>query len=154
MKKVLLAVDSTKGALRAAETFMSLFRCVKPEAVILLHVQKIEGYSLMDDALLSVGEMETLKEALEGTEYKEKLDLKSRKVIEYFEKILSDGGITGIKPLIREGHPAEEILETAKEEEADLIVMGSRGARAHNFFMGSVSREVVNRAEIPVLIAR
>jgi nucleotide-binding universal stress UspA family protein len=154
MKNVLLAVDNTKGALKATETLVKLFHYAKPETVVLFHVQKIEGYSLMDDALLSVGEMETLKDSLKGTDYQEKLDQRSEKIIDHFRKILEENGISGIKTVIKEGHPAEEILEAAKREGAEMVVMGSRGARSHNLFMGSVSREVANRAEVPVLIAK
>jgi len=32
--------------------------------------------------------------------------------------------------------------------------MGSKGKRMHTLLLGSISREVANRAEIPVLIAR
>jgi nucleotide-binding universal stress UspA family protein len=154
MKNVLLAVDNTKGALKAAETLVKLFHCAKPETVTLLHVQKIEGHSLMDEALLSVGEMETLKESLKGTDYQERLDQSTKKLIDHFRKILEENGITGIKTVIQEGHPAEEILEAVKREGAEMIILGSRGSRTFNFFMGSVSREVANRAEVPVLIAK
>lgn len=154
MKKVLLAVDNTKGALKAAETMVKLFPCVRPEEVILLYVEKIEGHSLMDEALLSVGEMETLKESLKGTEHQEKMDEKAKKIIDYFNDYLGERGITGIRPFVRSGHPAEEILGVADTEGVELIIIGSRGKRLHNLFMGSVSREVTNRAGIPVLVAR
>lgn len=154
MKKVLLAIDDTKGALKAAETFIKLFPSVKPETVILLHVQKMEGLSLMDDALLSVGEMETLKESLKGTDHQEKLDQKTGVIMDHYRKMLEENGISGIQPEVREGHPADEILEAAKKGDVELIIVGSRGGRLHNFFMGSVSREVANRAGIPVLIAK
>jgi hypothetical protein len=35
-----------------------------------------------------------------------------------------------------------------------MIIIGSRGRRTHGFLMGSVSREIANSCEIPVLIAR
>ena len=60
----------------------------------------------------------------------------------------------GIKTVIRKGHPAEEILATAKEEGVDMIIIGSRGKRTTHLFMGSVSREVANNAEIPVLLVK
>lgn len=154
MKKILIAVDETKGSIKAAETLVKLFPCVRPETVVLLFVEKMEGKSLMDDVLLSGSEIEALKEALKGTEYQEMLDEKARRVMDHYKKRLEEGGITGIKPLIREGHPAEEILTTAKEEEVEMIIVGSRGKRLHNLLMGSVGGEVANRADIPVLIAK
>lgn len=154
MKNILVAVDNTKGALKAVETLVTLFHYAKPETVVLFHVQKIEGHSLMDDALLSVGEMETLKESLKGTDYQAKLDEKTSKLMDHFRQILEENGIKGIKTVIKEGHPAEEIIEATKSEGAEMVILGSRGSRSFNFFMGSVSREVANRAEVPVLIAK
>jgi nucleotide-binding universal stress UspA family protein len=82
------------------------------------------------------------------------LDRKAEKVIDFFIKAFEEKGITGVKAVIKEGHPAEEILKTAQEEGVEMIVIGSRGKRLSNLFMGSVSREVTNRADVSVLIAR
>jgi nucleotide-binding universal stress UspA family protein len=154
MKKVLLAVDDTKGSIRAAEVLVSLFPSMGPETVVLLYVEKMEGRSLMDEMLLSESEMKTLKESLQGTAYQEMLDKKAERIIDYFKRQLEEQGMSGIKTIIKEGHPADEILSTAKEEDVELIIVGSRRKRLHNLFMGSVSREVSNRAEIPVLVAK
>ena len=154
MKKILIAVDETKGSLKIVDLFAALFPCVKPETVVLLYVEKIEGWSVMDDLLLSESEIETLKEAVKNTAYQEILDKRAEKVINYYKKSLEEKGVSGIKPVVKEGHPAEEILATAKEEGVDMIIIGARSKRVHNLFIGSVSREVVNRAEIPVLIVK
>jgi len=154
MKNILVAVDDTRGSLPVIDTMISLFPCVKPETVILLHVQKIEGRSLMDDMLLSESEIATLKESLKETEYQAEMDNKAEKVVDYFKKRLEEAGITGIRTVIRAGHPAEEILNVAKGEGVNMIIIGTRGQRLHNIFMGSVSREVANNADVPVLVAR
>ena len=57
--------------------------------------------------------------------------------------------MTDIKTLTKIGHPAEEILNTAKEETIDIIIVGSRGKRFEPLMMGSVSREVAYNASIP-----
>jgi nucleotide-binding universal stress UspA family protein len=106
----------------------------------------------MDDQLLSVSEMKTLKEVLEGTEYQEALDKKAQAILDYYKKAMEDRGVTGIRTIVRKGHPAEEILATAKEEGVEMIIIGSRGKRATHLFMGSVSREVANSATVPVLL--
>ncbi len=154
MKRLLLSVDDTKASLAVVEAAGKFFKCAMPEEVYLLHVQKLEGHSIMDDLLLSDSEISTLKEALEGTEYKEKLDKKTEKLLDFFEEELKKRGVRNIIRVVRAGHPAEEILKAAKELNADMIIIGSRGRRLHNMFLGSVSREVVNNAEIPVLVAR
>ncbi|AEF94408.1 UspA domain-containing protein [Desulfotomaculum nigrificans CO-1-SRB] len=51
------------------------------------------------------------------------------------------------------GQPADEILEKAKSEDYDLIVMGSRGlGEIKGYLMGSVSNRVARHASCPVLI--
>ncbi len=52
------------------------------------------------------------------------------------------------------GDPAEIIIETAKRQKADLIVMGSRGLRgiARIKALGSVTRRVMEHSECPVLV--
>ncbi len=154
MNKVLIAVDDTKGTRNAFGMYARSCKCMSPAGVILVYVEKPEGRSLMDDQLLSVSEMQTLKAALEGTEYQAALDKKASAVVEFYKKELEKSGLTDIKTVIRKGHPAEEILAAAKEEGADIIIIGSRGSRATHLFMGSVSREVANTAEIPVLIVK
>ncbi|NOQ67370.1 MAG: hypothetical protein GQ556_09180 [Desulfobacterales bacterium] len=159
MNKILVAVDDTKGSLQVVETLKNLLggcsdcSCM-PETIILLYVQKPEGRSVMSDLLLSASEMETLKESLQGTEHQAQLDQKAEMVLNYFKDLLEKQGFSGIKPLAMQGHPAEEILKAAQQEEAEMIIMGSRGKRLHNLWMGSISREVANNAEMAVLIAR
>jgi nucleotide-binding universal stress UspA family protein len=154
LKKLLIAVDGTKGTKNAFGFCTDLCSCMRPESIVLVYVQKIEGRSLMDDMLLSVSEMETLKKAVEGTEHQEMLDKQANTVTEYYRKILEDAGISGVKTVIKKGHPAEEILNAATEEGAEMIVIGSRGSRATYLFMGSVSREVANTAKVPVLLVK
>lgn len=153
MKKVLVAVDDSKGSMKAIDAFVDVFSCNPPEEVVLLHTQKIEGRSLMDE-MLGEAEMATLKEELEGTEYQKKLDRKAEAILDHFRKSLEEKGVKSIKSLSKEGHPAEEILNTAKEEGVGMIVLGTRGKRLHTLLMGSVSREVANTADIPVLLAK
>lgn len=154
MKKVLLAIDDTKGSVRAAETLAGLCSAARPEVVILVYVEKLLGRSLLGEGLESDPDIEELNEALKDTDYKEKLDRRARKIVDYYTKILEQAGIHKIKPVIKVGHPAEEILAVAAEESAELIVLGSRGRRRHDFLIGSVSREVANTSPVSVLLAR
>ncbi|MEE8328774.1 MAG: universal stress protein [Thermodesulfovibrionia bacterium] len=153
MKKVLMAVNETKGSKVALDKSAYLLSCINPETVVLLYVEKFEGHSLMDE-MLGKAELSTLRDVLKGTEYQKALDEKAKKILEFYRKTLEDKGVKGIKTVIKSGHPAEEILNTAKQENSELLIMGSRGHRLHTLLMGSVSREVVQRAEIPVLVAQ
>ena len=53
------------------------------------------------------------------------------------------------------GSPATGILEMAKRENAELIVMGSHGRTGiTRLLMGSIAEEVVRKAECPVLVVK
>lgn len=50
------------------------------------------------------------------------------------------------------GEPWEQILATAKQRGADLIVMGTHGRRGfQHFLLGSVAERVVRMSPVPVL---
>ena len=64
---------------------------------------------------------------------------------------------TGVRYRCRHesGHPAEQILRVACEEDVDLIVMGSRGLSEWKaLLLGSVSAHVIHHAHCSVLIVR
>lgn len=153
MKRLLIAVDDTKGTKNAFTMYADICSCMRPESIALCYVEKFEGRSLITE-MLGDAEMSTLKQVLEGTEYQAALDKKANTVLTHYKKQLEDKGLTGIKTVIRKGHPAEEILKAAKDEKADMIIIGSRGKRTTNLFMGSVSREVANSSDVPVLIVK
>lgn len=153
MKNILVAVDDTKGSKAAAATYAKVCRCINPERLILLHVERLEGRSLID-GMLGDPEMATLKEVLEGTDYKAALDKRAQRILEFYRKAMEEDGVQGVETMVRAGHPAEEIVEAARAEGADMIIVGSRGRRTSHLFMGSVSREVANMAEIPVLLVK
>jgi nucleotide-binding universal stress UspA family protein len=55
----------------------------------------------------------------------------------------------------RWGHPISSILDAAKEDRADLIVVSAKGhSNLALLALGSVAEGVVNHATIPVLLAR
>lgn len=155
MKKILLAVDDTKSSIKIIDKMSEIFCTCMPEEIVLLYVQKIiSGGSVMDDLIISSSEWETLKDSLEGTEYQNMRNEKAKKVMEYYSAHLKEKGISGVKTLVKKGHAAEEIINVAKEEGVEMIIMGCRSSRLHNLFMGSVSREVTNNSEVSVLLIK
>ncbi|QIM20138.1 universal stress protein [Phycicoccus sp. HDW14] len=55
--------------------------------------------------------------------------------------------------VVRHGKPAAALLEVARQEEADLLVVGRRGRGGFaGLLMGSVSRAVAQRAPVPVAV--
>lgn len=56
---------------------------------------------------------------------------------------------------IKQGNPHEVILETSRQMEADLIVMGTHGYNMiTDALIGGTARKVVRKSKIPVLVVR
>jgi nucleotide-binding universal stress UspA family protein/nitrite reductase/ring-hydroxylating ferredoxin subunit len=56
---------------------------------------------------------------------------------------------------LRQGDPGERILDTAREVDADLIVVGNKGlSGARGFLLGSVPEKVIEQADRDVLLCR
>jgi len=61
-------------------------------------------------------------------------------------------GDVSVRGVVREGPAAQVILQVADEENASLIVLGTRGpSSAAELLLGSVSAEVLRRARCPVM---
>jgi len=152
MKKVLISVDDTKGSKAVLSVFKNLVR--PPQEVILLHVQRLEGKSLMID-MLGDAELSTLRESLRGTEYKEELDRKSEQILNYYKKELEDGGLISIRTVVRDGIAADEILKVAEEEKVDLIITGANENKGMmRIIAGCLPSEVERRSKVPVLVGK
>lgn len=152
MKKVLIAVDETEGSKSVLSVFNTMIRA--PETVVLVHVERLEGKSMMID-MLSESELKTLRESMRGTEHKEALDGKAEKVLNYYKKELENGGSINVKTVLRDGIPSEEILKVAQEENVDLIIMGCNGKKGlQRLLSGCVTKEVERNAMVPVLVAK
>lgn len=152
MKKVLIAVDETEGSKAVLSVFQNMVR--PPESVVLVHVQQLEGKSMMID-MLGEAELDTLRESLKGTEYKEALDRKSEKILNFYRKELENGGLVSVKTVVRAGITSEEILKIAQEEGVDLIVTGYNGKSfMQRMVTGSISKDIEKNAPVPVLVAK
>jgi nucleotide-binding universal stress UspA family protein len=152
--KILIAVDDTKSSKEIFSKCTQICKCMAPEEIILLYVEKFEGRSLMVEMLQDT-ELNTLKNVLEGTEYKKALDEKAENLLGYYKNALeASSPVPIVKTMVKYGVPAEVIVKTAKEEDVSMILIGARGKRVSRLFMGSVSREVADTADRPVLIVK
>jgi nucleotide-binding universal stress UspA family protein len=66
-----------------------------------------------------------------------------------------DRADTAVTTAVREGRPAPEITAYAREVDADVVAMGTRGRHGENrFLIGSVAERVVRTCDRPVLTVR
>ncbi|MGC1391381.1 MAG: universal stress protein [Bacteroidales bacterium] len=148
-KKVLIALDYNPTAQKVAEVGFSMAKSMNAE-VILLHVITdpviyfISGYSpimgfngYMDMSPVQLDSVDGLKNAS----------------LQYLDKSRHHLGDKSIQTIVKEGDFADAILETAKEEHADIIVVGSHSRKwLENIVIGSVTEKVLHHTKIPLFI--
>jgi nucleotide-binding universal stress UspA family protein len=135
MKKVLVAIDIARSSGNDI--------CIKT-------AQDIAG--TMDGALILLHVIEPIPKYVvpsmpAGMLVKRKLEAE-----EEARKLADQYGFSDV--VIREGRPANIILEYASEINADLIVLNSRDPGLSEYFLGSVASGVVRRAHCSVHIVR
>jgi len=138
-KNILLGVDGSEHALRAAETAGQLARAVQAETLrIVIAYEAIPSY--LGEPNMQAAISARLKEA------ETVLQAALSKVGEVPAEVHTE---------ILEGSPAEAIIEVARTRKSDEIVMGARGlGRIAAAVLGSNSQKEVSHAPCPVLIVR
>jgi len=73
--------------------------------------------------------------------------------LEKMQSYLESKGLIVCKKFYPEGDPAETVLKQARKKDYDLIIAGSR-RETWIKWLGSTSRKIVSKAQIPVFIAK
>jgi nucleotide-binding universal stress UspA family protein len=139
IKKVLIALDYDPTKKKVAEVGYNMAKAMGAEVVLIHVVVDLVIYSL---TYLNMGPLQSdsgiaLKDASQ----------------QFLEKMKLHLGDMNIKSLIKEGDFAECILETVKEEDIDIIVMGTHSKRwLENIVTGSVTESVLRQSTIPMFI--
>jgi len=92
--------------------------------------------------------------AIDYTQLTQNLKESGAKELEKLAELEVSGEIAA-KTVVRVGAPAEEIVETARSLQADIIVISTHGRTGlKHVLLGSVAEHVVQRAPCPVLVVR
>ena len=148
MKKVLIAIDYDPSAQKVAEAGYAMAMAMGANIVLLHVIAEPSYYSSMefspimgftgftDPHIPELVESELKKEAL--------------RFLDQSREHLGDGAI---KTVIAEGAFADTILRIAKEENADIIVVGRHSRKGlGKLLMGSVAEKVLHQSTVPLFI--
>lgn len=133
--RVLIATDGSECSYEAARQFIRLTHATRHE-IMVLHVMPRLTLG-RDTAYLQI------EEEREG-----------RVALNTVKSIFDDVAIP-VETEMRQGIPANTILEVARRDNYDLIVIGHRGRGGfRELLLGSVSKTIVHDAPCSVLIVR
>lgn len=138
--RILLAIDDSVSSKRATTAAANLAKIAGSE-VIVYHGREREV--VVGGRSGGVYDLETPSEAL--------------KLVDEAVATLKDAGVSarGEARNAMIGRVAREIVEAAKAEDAELIVMGTRGISDwEGLFVGSVAHRVLHIADVPVMVVR
>ena len=136
LKNIVLAYDGSEysnRALQYAKTFAECFDATLWIVHIFTHTSDLLGYEDFEKyySKRKAGGQAFLDEAMQKL----------------------GATILDVREELQEGPEAESILKTAKNCQADLIVMGTRGfGTLKGLLVGSVSRKVIHHSSCPVMV--
>ncbi len=142
IKTILFPTDFSQGARAAMDHALSLARDYQAKLILLYVIQDISIAEWYIPSSLSVTD---LVEDMKKSAWKE------------MEKWASEvsAQVKDVEKIVLRGVPFVEIIKTAKEKNADLIVIGTHGRTGiDHMLFGSTAEKVVRKAACPVLTVR
>ncbi|WP_152391644.1 universal stress protein [Paenibacillus guangzhouensis] len=135
---IIVPIDGSQHALLALQHAIRLAQNETSCSITLLHI----------NPHLSINEVAI------GVDLIALQEEEGRLILSDAEKLIA-GSTIPYQAVCYTGDPAQLIVNKAKEESADLIVMGSRGLSLFSeLFIGSVSHKVVQHAHCAVMIVK
>ena len=140
MNKIIVPIDFSEHSEYALEAAVKLAKGNDAE-IIALHMLE------MSDSVLTSTDSEQQQKAVFF------LKLAEKRFNEFLDKpYLKEANVT---PLVKHFKVFSEVNDVAKDQGADLIVMGSHGTSGlSEIFVGSNTEKVVRHSEIPVLVLK
>jgi len=136
LRRILVGYDGSIESERALQVAFALVQCTESELFVLAVARPPEPQP-PSRAYASGAASEQLERALAR--------LRSR---------VRRMGIE-IKTQVAGGHPAQEIIRKAREDQVDLIVVGQQGmSRREELALGSIAQHVLSHAPCPVMVTK
>jgi nucleotide-binding universal stress UspA family protein len=146
-KKILIATDGSEPSAKAVEHGSRLAKATGAEVVI---VNVTEIWSALEVARAAEAGISDPVE-----QYEKLADQAAEKTLAAAAAAAKKAGIDANILHVRDQAAAEGIVATAKNNNCDLIVVGTHGRRGINrMILGSQAIKVLHHSEIPVLVVR
>lgn len=133
--KALVAYDGSAASKNAVELAMEMAKDSDQTQFLFVHILK-------------------LPPVRSGTGVEAMFAEEAQNTLADLERMIEPLGDRAQARIMRGTAPAEVLIDGAKEESCDLIIMGSRGRSGVKGYLGSVSYAVVQESPIAVLIAK
>jgi len=146
LKKILVCTDFSASARQAVNYAVKLAETNAAKLVVL---------TVLPDLLLSDEELMMARVSVEKV--KQESQEKIAEAHAQLVKQIRPAALKKLRPqfIVRDGKPFLEIVRTAKEVKADLIVVASHGqSRIAEMLLGSTTERVVQKAPCSVLVVR
>lgn len=138
MKKILVPTDFSLTAERALR-FACKLALQSNSSILLFH-----SYTPMENAFIETGEARDELNKQTQSDLLKRLNRLAQKVTEQYPAIVT--------PLLGESPVIDTILNTAYDNAADLIIMGTQGASGlKKILIGTVAGRIIERTKIPVI---
>ena len=146
-KNILIATDGSDFANAALDHGLELAKLAGASVIVVTITEIWSALEMAQKA--KVGAVNPIED------YEASTAEAAKKILARAEDRAKKHGLSCKTVHIKDKHPAEGILETAKSGGTDLIVMASHGRRGiKKILLGSVAAEVLTHSHLPVLVVR
>jgi len=133
VNRILVAIDGSENSIKAAD--YSLFLANKINAIVIALYVIPPNVKDNSERQLKVETIQDTFNKIKNTATQYHIELKT-------DTVLSESSVV------------TEIVNYAKKEHADLLLIGIRGESEFRFMLGSVASGVVTNADCPVLVVK
>ncbi|MGR3276327.1 universal stress protein [Acaryochloris marina] len=156
IKKILVAMDHSINAIQSFEVAMEIAEYCHAR-LMLLHVLSIEGEGYQAHPVFPGTYLYPAFSDIPLNRFQQEWKKYKEKELHRLVILAEQAKLVGITTEITQkfGNPRQEICDFAKEWNADLILMGSRGhSGVKELVLGSISNYVVHHALCSVMVVR
>ena len=140
IKKILIPTDGSDYGMRAAEYGISIAKMLDAQIMVVY---------VIDDVVL-----DQISKVTEHEDVERELKQDGQRHINYVLGLAEKESVKATS-LLAKGRPFDQIVHLAKEQNMDLIVMGTYGLKgAERILIGSVAERVIEYSPCPVLVVK